>query len=52
MVLSGQTNKRIIRMGVESVTAQPCFPVKVAFGHIAELIDKQVDYVFLPVLFL
>jgi predicted nucleotide-binding protein (sugar kinase/HSP70/actin superfamily) len=48
IVLSGQTDKRIIRLGVESVNAQPCFPVKVAYGHIAELIEKKVDYIFLP----
>lgn len=48
VVTSGWTDKRIIRMGVESVNAQPCFPVKVAYGHIAELIDKKVDYIFLP----
>ena len=48
VVTSGTTDKRIIRMGVESVTAQPCFPVKVAYGHITELIDKKVDYIFLP----
>ena len=48
VVLSGRTDKRIIRMGVESVTAQPCFPVKVAYGHITELINKKVDYIFLP----
>jgi predicted CoA-substrate-specific enzyme activase len=48
VVLSGWTDKRLIRKGVESVTAQPCFPVKVAYGHIAELIEKKVDYIFLP----
>jgi predicted CoA-substrate-specific enzyme activase len=48
VVLSGKTDKQIIRMGVESVTAQPCFPVKVAYGHILDLIDKEVDYIFLP----
>ncbi len=48
VVLSGKTDKRIIRMGLESVTAQPCFPVKVAYGHIAELIERKVDYIFLP----
>jgi predicted CoA-substrate-specific enzyme activase len=47
-VLSGKTSKRIIRKGVETVTAQTCYPVKVAFGHIAELIEKGVDYIFLP----
>ncbi|MFH1371727.1 MAG: acyl-CoA dehydratase activase [Planctomycetota bacterium] len=48
VVLSGRTSKETIRKGVESVTAQPCFPIKVANGHIAELIEKQVDYIFLP----
>jgi predicted CoA-substrate-specific enzyme activase len=47
-IISGRTDKRIIRMGVESVNAQPCFPVKAAYGHIAELIEKKVDYIFLP----
>jgi len=48
VVLSGKTDKQTIRKGIETVTAQPCFPVKVAYGHIAELIDKGLDYVFLP----
>ncbi len=48
VISSGKTDKRIIRMGVESVNAQPCFPVKAAYGHIAELIAKKVDYIFLP----
>jgi len=48
VVLSGRTNKKIIRMGVELVTTQPCFPVKVAYGHVAELLEKKVDYIFLP----
>ncbi len=48
IVLSGNTDKQTIRMGVESVTAQTCFPVKVAHGHIAELVSRKVDYIFLP----
>ena len=48
VVHSGKTNKRIIRKGVETVTAQTCFPVKVAYGHVLELIEKGVDYIFLP----
>jgi len=48
VVVSKKTDKQTIREGVEKVTAQPCFPVKVAYGHISELIEKGVDYVFLP----
>jgi predicted CoA-substrate-specific enzyme activase len=42
------TSKETIRKGVESVTAQPCFPIKVAYGHIVDLVEKGVDYIFLP----
>jgi predicted CoA-substrate-specific enzyme activase len=48
VVLSGATDRGIIRMGVECSTAEPCFPVKVAYGHIAALVEKRVDYIFLP----
>ncbi|MHC4187652.1 MAG: acyl-CoA dehydratase activase-related protein, partial [Planctomycetota bacterium] len=48
VMLSGPTKKKLIRKGLEAVTAQTCFPVKVAYGHIAELIEKKPDYIFLP----
>jgi len=48
VVLSGRTDRRIIRLGVETVAAQTCFPVKVAYGHIIELLNKNVDHIFLP----
>ena len=46
--LSEATNKGIIHRGLETVVAETCFPVKVAHGHIMDLIDKKVDYIFLP----
>lgn len=48
VVLSGKTNKNLIRKGLERVTAGTCFPVKVAYGHVAELLESDVDYIFLP----
>jgi len=48
VVVSGKTNKKIIRMGVEAVPAQPCFPIKAAFGHVRELLETQPDYLFIP----
>jgi len=47
-VLSGRTTKQVIRKGVEAVLSQPCFPVKVAHGHVLELVEKGVDYIWLP----
>ena len=46
--LSGSTNRQIINKGVENVLSESCFPHKVAHGHIRDLIDKDVDAVFLP----
>jgi len=48
VVPSEPTNKRIIRLGIESCIGEPCFPLKVAHGHVADLIEKGVDYLFVP----
>ncbi len=48
LVLSDETNRQIIYSGIESQVAEPCFPIGVAHGHIQNLIDKSVDYIFQP----
>ncbi len=48
VMLSDPTSKTTIQRGVETVRAQPCFPVKVGFGHVDELLDKQPDYLLIP----
>ncbi|MGB2697015.1 MAG: acyl-CoA dehydratase activase [Candidatus Zixiibacteriota bacterium] len=48
VVLSDPTNKKIIREGTEKVSFETCFPLKVAFGHILNLVQKDVDFIFLP----
>lgn len=46
--VSGLTNKPIINKGVEAVVSETCFPIKVAHGHILELIGQNPDFIFLP----
>jgi predicted CoA-substrate-specific enzyme activase len=48
MVLSDQTNKKIIKQGIESVIAEPCFPIKVTHGHVLNLMEKNPDYILMP----
>jgi predicted CoA-substrate-specific enzyme activase len=48
VVLSEPTNKRIIDSGQELSVAEPCFPIRVAHGHVMDLMDKGVDYILLP----
>jgi len=47
-VLSSATTKSLVHKAVESVSAETCFPVKVAHGHVLDLLERGVDYLFLP----
>ncbi|MCE5322102.1 acyl-CoA dehydratase activase [bacterium] len=48
VVVSDQTNKRIVEMGLDVAIGEPCFPFKVAHGHYVDLIEKNVDVIFAP----
>jgi len=48
VVLSEETNRRIVKLGYDSVVAEPCFPIIVAHGHVADLLERNVDYLWLP----
>ena len=47
LVLTPPTNAHISKMGIETVMAETCYPVKVSHGHIKELMGKT-KYLFLP----
>ncbi|HAV42866.1 TPA: CoA activase [bacterium] len=48
VISSERTNKGIIHRGVESVPVDTCFPIKLTHGHILSLLEKDIDYLFLP----
>ncbi len=48
VVLSSPTNKEIIKDGVERIVSETCFPIKISYGHIQELINKGIKKIFLP----
>ena len=48
VVLSDKTNSRMIHRGLQEILAETCYPVKVAYGHMLDLIEKPVDLIFLP----
>lgn len=47
-ILSDSSNAEITADGVELSGAESCFPVKIAYGHVMNLVRKQVDYIFVP----
>ncbi|MEK9148820.1 MAG: acyl-CoA dehydratase activase-related protein, partial [Candidatus Desantisbacteria bacterium] len=48
VLFSERTNKELIHKGVENAGIDTCFPVKLAYGHILSLVERGVDYLFLP----
>jgi predicted CoA-substrate-specific enzyme activase len=48
MVLSEATNPTIVAKTLEHAVAETCFPAKLVYGHIVDLLDKDVDFIFLP----
>jgi predicted CoA-substrate-specific enzyme activase len=47
-VLSPESDKQIREAGVALTVAEPCFPIRVAHGHVQWLFNEGVDWVFLP----
>ncbi len=47
VLFSQHTNNALALRGVECMTAETCFPVKVFHGHVHYLLDRA-DYLFLP----
>ncbi len=48
LVLSPPTNESISRIGIETMTAETCYPVKVSHGH-ARLLMGRTRHLFLPI---
>jgi predicted CoA-substrate-specific enzyme activase len=47
LVLTPSTNSQISSSGIESMTAETCYPIKVSHGHVKELAGKT-RFLFLP----
>jgi len=46
--VSNPTNRKTVAAGTACTVAEPCFPVIVAHGHLAELLEMGVDHLFVP----
>jgi len=48
IILSPQTNQTILNNGIKRAVDDLCLPFKVYFGHVEQLIKKEIDYLFVP----
>ena len=48
VVISKESDKSLVTRSIETITAETCLPVELMHGHVIDLIEKGVDYIFLP----
>ncbi len=48
VVISPKTNRQVVNLGVETILAESCFPVKVAHGHIKHLLENGIKNIMIP----
>ncbi len=49
VVLSDASNQKTYDAGIESMPSEnACYPAKLSHGHIMDLIEKGVDFIFMP----
>lgn len=48
VVLTDASDEETVRLAQASAQGETCYPVKLVHGHMAQLLDMDVDYVFMP----
>jgi predicted nucleotide-binding protein (sugar kinase/HSP70/actin superfamily) len=48
VVISKESDKALVTESIETITTEACLPVELMHGHVTNLIEKGVDYIFLP----
>ena len=48
VVLSHPTNEETIMLSQQYAQGETCYPVKLIYGHMMQLAEQGVDYIFLP----
>lgn len=48
VVVSDETNAKIVSDGSEASVSEICVPIKIFNGHVLNLLSKDVDFVFVP----
>ena len=48
VVISKESDKSLLTKSLETITTETCLPVELMHGHVTDLIERGVDYIFLP----
>lgn len=47
-ILTDQTDEELVELSSQYALSDACYPIKLVHGHVAKLIELNVDYIFLP----
>jgi predicted CoA-substrate-specific enzyme activase len=48
VIISKESDKSLLTRSIETITTETCLPVEIMHGHVIDLVEKGVDYIFLP----
>jgi len=48
VVVSRESDKDLVNQSIEIMTTETCLPVELMHGHVLDLVNRGVDYIFLP----
>ena len=48
VLISEKTNTQIVEKGGRYAIDEICIPLKLYYGHVLDLMEKKVDYIFIP----
>lgn len=48
VVISDKSTKSLVQKGIAVTVPEICLPIKIYNGHVINLIEKEVDYIFCP----
>ncbi len=48
VVLSNPSDQQIVARSIDLMVSETCLPVELVHGHVNNLLEKKVDYIFLP----
>ena len=52
VVLSGESSREMYSKGIESISSETaCYPAKISHGHVEDLIEKGIKFIFYPSIF-
>jgi len=48
IVVSRESDKTLVTESIETMTTETCLPVELMHGHVIDLVNRGVDYIFIP----